>query len=112
MSVEQRVQARLFELQDRQYRAFHCRLIPHVNPETVIGVRTPELRKFAKAFSKEPGAGEFLQILPHKFYEENNLHGLLVCGFRDYGRTVAALEQLSPRWMHSCPMWTTGPHAI
>lgn len=41
MSVEQRVQARLFELQDRQYRAFHCRLIPHVNPETVIGVRTP-----------------------------------------------------------------------
>ena len=77
MSVEQRVQARLFELQDRQYRAFHCRLIPHINPETVIGVRTPELRKFAKAFSKEPEAGEFLQILPHKFYEENNLVSII-----------------------------------
>lgn len=96
MSVEQRVQARLFELQDRQYRAFHCRLIPHVNPETVIGVRTPELRKFAKAFSKEPEAGEFLQILPHKFYEENNLHGFLIEAMKDYHQVVAALDAFLP----------------
>lgn len=96
MSVEQRVQARLFELQDRQYRAFHCRLIPHINPETVIGVRTPELRKFAKAFSKEPEAGEFLQILPHKFYEENNLHGFLIEAMKDYHQVVAALDAFLP----------------
>ena len=96
MSVEQRVQARLFELQDRQYRAFHCRLIPHVNPETVIGVRTPELRKFAKAFSKEPEAGEFLQILPHKFYEENNLHGFLIEAMKDYHEVVDALDAFLP----------------
>lgn len=96
MSVEHRVQARLFELQDRQYRAFHCRLIPHINPETVIGVRTPELRKFAKAFSKEPEAGEFLQILPHKFYEENNLHGFLIEAMKDYHQVVAALDAFLP----------------
>ena len=96
MSVEQRVQARLFELQDRQYRAFHCRLIPHVTPETVIGVRAPELRKFAKAFSKEPEAGEFLQILPHKFYEENNLHGFLIEAMKDYHQVVAALDAFLP----------------
>ena len=92
MSVEQTVQARLFELQDAQYREFHCKLIPNVNPETVIGVRTPELRKFAKAFSKEPEAAEFLQILPHKYYEENNLHGFLIEAMKDYNQVIHALD--------------------
>lgn len=92
MSVEQTVQARLFELQDAQYREFHCKLIPNVNPDTVIGVRTPELRKFAKAFSKEPEAAEFLQILPHKCYEENNLHGFLIEAMKDYNQVIHALD--------------------
>ena len=74
-SMEQTVQARLFELQDPKYRDFQCKLMPTVDPDTVIGVRTPELRKFAKTFGKEPEAAEFLKILPHKYYEENNLHG-------------------------------------
>ena len=54
--IEQTVQARLFELQDLKYRDVQCKLMPTVDPETVIGVRTPELRKLAKSFSKEPEA--------------------------------------------------------
>ena len=55
-SIEQTVQDRLIELQDLKYRDFQCKLMPTVDPEAVIGVRTPELRKFAKAFGKEPEA--------------------------------------------------------
>ena len=74
-NMEQTVQAWLFDLQDLKYRDFQCKLMPTVDPDTVIGVRTPELRKFAKTFGKEPEAAEFLKILPHKYDEENNLHG-------------------------------------
>ena len=76
--IEKSVQSRLFALQDLKYRDFNCKLIPNVPPETVIGIRTPELRKFAKAYAKEPDAAEFLKILPHKYYDENNLHGFLI----------------------------------
>ena len=96
MSVEQIVQARLFALQDTEYRDFQCRLIPNVAPNTVIGVRTPVLRKFAKDFAKEPEAAEFLRILPHRYFEENNLHGFLIERMKDYDRVIAALDAFLP----------------
>ena len=95
-SVEQSVQAKLFARQDLPYRDFQCKLMPTVNPELVIGVRTPELRTFAKALAKTPEAAEFLAILPHKYYEENNLHGFLIAEMKDYGQAIAALEAFLP----------------
>ena len=94
--IEQTVQARLFELQDLKYRDVQCKLMPTVDPETVIGVRTPELRKLAKSFSKEPEAEAFLRTLPHKYYEENNLHGFLIENMKDYGQIIAALDAFLP----------------
>ena len=72
------VQTHLFELQDLKYRDFHAKLMPTVNKEKIIGVRTPALRVFAKKYGKTDEAKEYLQILPHQYYEENNLHGLLI----------------------------------
>lgn len=94
--IEQMVQAQLFAMQDPQYRQFHCKLMPTVKQETVIGIRTPELRKFAKAFSKTPEAAVFLEILPHKYYEENNLHGFLIESMRGYDQTIVALDAFLP----------------
>ena len=68
----------LFALQDEGYRAFHARLIPDIPYERIIGVRTPDLRRYAKKVAKLPGAKAFLQELPHTYYEENNLHGALL----------------------------------
>ena len=96
MNTEQTVQSRLFALQDLKYRDFQCKLMPTVDPDTVIGVRTPELRKLAHAFSKEPEAANFLQNLPHKYYEENNLHGLLIEGMKDYDQVISALDTFLP----------------
>ena len=95
-NIEQTVQARLIELQDPKYRDFQCKLMPTVDPDTVIGVRTPELRKFAKAFGKEPEAADYLKILPHKYYEENNLHGFLIEQIRDFDACIEALDKFLP----------------
>lgn len=96
MNIEQSVQAQLLAMQDLKYRDFQCRLMPTVPPETVIGVRTPALRKYAKAFAKTPESAEFLKILSHSYYEENNLHGFLIESMKDYGQAVAALDAFLP----------------
>ena len=70
------IQKSLLAMQDLSYRDFQAKLMPTVKKETVIGVRTPQLRSFAKAFGKTAEAGEFLAQLPHTYYEENNLHGV------------------------------------
>lgn len=94
--MDSSIQQALFALQDPEYRAFHCRLMPTVDPERVIGVRIPALRKLAKELARTPQAMAFLQALPHFYYEENNLHGLLLCQTRDYAETVALLEAFLP----------------
>ena len=96
MNTETTIRARLFELQDLSYRDFQCKLMPTVDPDTVIGFRTPELRKLAKSFSKEPEAEAFLRTLPHRYYEENNLHGFLIETMKDYSQVIAALDAFLP----------------
>ncbi|TGE39253.1 DNA alkylation repair protein [Desulfosporosinus fructosivorans] len=94
--IEKEIRRRLFELQDLKYKEFSCKLMPTVNPETVIGVRTPELRKLAREFFKRPEGSEFLKILPHGYYEENNLHGFLIETLRDYDAAVASIDEFLP----------------
>ena len=94
--LEQKVQKQLMAMQDLKYRDFQCKLMPTVASDTVIGVRTPELRKFAKEFSKKPDVDEFLKILPHKYYEENNLHGFLIETIKDYDRVITELDAFLP----------------
>lgn len=94
--ITEKIRSRLFELRDLEYKNFICRLIPTADPDTVIGVRTPELRKLAKELSKSPEAEKFLMDLPHKYYEENNLHGFLIEAVRDYDAAVSALEVFLP----------------
>lgn len=90
------VRDRLFTLQDTGYREFHSKLIPNVDKEAVIGVRTPALRKFAKEVAKTPMAAEFMKILPHRYYEENNLHGFLIEEIREYERCIRSLDVFLP----------------
>lgn len=95
-SIELHIQEKLFGLQDLKYKEFQCKLMPTVSPETVIGVRTPELRKMAKGLSMEPEIKEYLEILPHRYYEENNLHGFLLERLEDYYEAVAAVDEFLP----------------
>lgn len=86
----------LFALQDTEYQTFQSKLMPTIPPETVIGVRTPLLRKLAKELAGTPQAEHFLQSLPHRYYEENNLHAFLIEQIRDYDTALAETERFLP----------------
>ena len=87
------IQSKLFDLQELSYQRFQCRLMPTVDPDTVIGVRTPALRALAKELWEKPEAAQFLRELPHQYYEENNLHGFLLERIRDFGTCVAEVDR-------------------
>lgn len=90
------ITARLMALQDTGYRDFQRRLIPTVDPETIIGVRTPELRRLARELAKSPEAEAFLSALPHATFEENNLHGFILSGMKDYEACLKAVDRFLP----------------
>lgn len=85
-----------YTLRDPAYRDFHKKLIPNVDPDRILGVRTPEIRKFAKKIYGTPEAEEFLQTLPHFYYDENNLHGALIERIRDFDACLQAVETFLP----------------
>ncbi len=104
------IQKMLFEMRDEEYCKFQTRIIPDIDMENVIGVRTPELRKLAKAIKNEQYAQSFLEELPHKYFDENNLHSFIICeeknidvcfervdAFLPYVDNWATCDQLSPK---------------
>ena len=90
------IQERLFELQDEKYRDFQIKLMPTVDPATVIGVRTPELRKLAKELLKRDDIDAFLDALPHDYFDENQLHAFILSCMKDYGRCIAGVCSFLP----------------
>lgn len=90
------LQKKLFELQDIAYRDFHSRLIPNIDKDRVIGIRIPVLRKFAKTFAKSDAAASFLLDLPHFYYEENNLHMMLITALNDYDTCLSQIRHFLP----------------
>ena len=91
-----KLQKQLFELQDLKYRDFHSKLMPETDKETVTGIRTPVLRKFAKEFAGTSEAEAFLRQLPHRYYEENNLHMMLITGIKDYEKCMEEIQRFLP----------------
>lgn len=90
------IQERLFALRDEAYKAFNSKLIPSVDPALVIGVRTPALRALAKELRGTEAAESFLRALPHKYFEENQLHAFLLEGVKDYDACIQALDEFLP----------------
>lgn len=87
---------RLFELRDTEYAAFQAKLTPTVPQELFIGVRVPAVRTLAKEIYKSGDYEEFLRDLPHRYYDENMLHGLILSEMKDYSRCVAEVERFLP----------------
>ena len=96
VQIENEIQDLLFSLQDEKYREFHTKLIPTIDPDKIIGVRTPVLRKQVKELAKRPDIHEYMMTLPHTYYEENNLHAFLIEQIKDYEECVRRLEEFLP----------------
>jgi 3-methyladenine DNA glycosylase AlkD len=90
------IQKHLFELQDIKYRDFHSRLMPDTDKETIIGIRVPVLRKYAKSIAGTELSEKFIKELPHHYYEENNLHMMLITRIKDYDRCISEIERFLP----------------
>lgn len=86
----------LFKMQDIEYRDFNSKLIPTVKKEGMIGVRTPELRKYAKKLLKEEGVEDFLHSLPHKYFDENQLHAFIISEIKDFKFCIEELINFLP----------------
>ena len=94
--MNKELQHQLFTMQDLKYRDFHSRLLPGIDKETIIGIRTPILRKFAMEFRKTEESRQFLKELPHQYYEENNLHMMLISAERDYEICLEQVKAFLP----------------
>ena len=94
--INDEIREELLRLQDTGYRGFLAGLIPTVPAQTVIGVRTPELRKLAKQICSREDIRDFLDALPHIWFEENQLHAFIVSQIRDFSLCVDAVDRFLP----------------
>ena len=90
------IRKELFSLQDLKYQEMQVKIIPTIQPESIIGVRTPELRRMAKELSGREGIDLFLNNLPHQYFDENQLHAFILSGMKDYAECLSALERFLP----------------
>ncbi len=90
------IQKRLFALSDAAYRDFHSRLMPNVSKDRIIGVRVPKVRSLAKELIKEDKADDFINELPHRYYEENNLHAFIIAEIKDFDALIKEIERFLP----------------
>lgn len=94
--INEAVRNRLFEYSEKDFGDFFAALVPNIPRESVIGVRTPNLRLLAKEFAKEPGIEEFLNTLPHEYYEENCIHAFILEGMKDEDKLLSELDRFLP----------------
>lgn len=87
---------KLLDLQDNKYKEFQSKLMPTVEKERIIGVRTPVLRSLAKETAKTKEAEAFINTLPHYYYEENNLHAFIIEQIKDYDLCIDAVNRFLP----------------
>ena len=87
---------RLLECRDEKYSEFQSKLVPNISPDTIIGVRTPDMRAVAKAVAGTDEASAFLKELPHKYYEENLVHFFIIATIKNFDECVREVERFLP----------------
>ncbi|RKW21402.1 DNA alkylation repair protein [Candidatus Gracilibacteria bacterium] len=90
------LQEKLLSLKDDKNALFVAKLIPNIDPKTILGTKIPVLRNLAKEFKNSPEKENFLKIIPHKFFEENLLHVIFLESEKDFGKAVLELEKFLP----------------
>ncbi len=90
------IRKRLFSLADKPFRDFNAGLIPNIDKDAFIGVKTPALKSLARELVKSGEAQDFLLALPHEYFEENQLHAFIISELRDYALAMRELERFLP----------------
>lgn len=87
---------RLFELRDQKYRSFQSKLIPNIDPERIIGVRLPLIKSIANEMVNNNIRNEFINTLPHKYFEEDHLHSFIIAQISDFEECIREIEKFLP----------------
>ena len=90
------IQETLLSMADSDYKKFQSKLIPNIAPDEIIGVRMPQLKTFAKNLHNTNDADSFLSNLPHRYYDENNLHAFLIAKIKDFNKCIEQIELFLP----------------
>ena len=90
------IRKELFSRQDKDYRDFQAKTLPTVDKESMIGVRTPELRSLAKEWGKRDDIEVFLRELPHRYFDENQIHAFVISGMKDFEKCMEETELFLP----------------
>jgi len=94
--IMDKIQNLLFQFKDGDYKTFNSKLIPNLKESDMIGIRIPDLRKIAKDIYTEEWIGEFLNELPHRYFEENNLHAFIIEQEKDFFKALELTERFLP----------------
>ncbi|MBQ5767639.1 MAG: DNA alkylation repair protein [Clostridiales bacterium] len=94
--ITDEIRKELKKLQDKGYREMQVTIIPTLEADSIIGVRTPALRQLAKELAKREDISEFLSDLPHKFFEENQLHAFILSGMKDAESCIRLVDEFLP----------------
>ena len=94
--ITKEIEQKLFELQDSGYREMQVKIIPNVDPETIIGVRTPALRDYAKSLAQRDDLRDFLDDVPHEYFDMNQLHAFIISAMKDYEMSMDEVEVFLP----------------
>ena len=94
--IRDEIVSELYKKQDVKYRDFQAKLIPPKTADDMIGVKTPELRKYANVLLKREDIGEFLEMLPHEYFEEDQLHAFIISGIKDYDKCMEEVGKFLP----------------
>ncbi len=95
MAVKE-ITEKLFSMQDTKYRDFQSKLIPDTKCEEFIGIRTPLLKRYAKELLKSGKAEEFLTELPHKYFDEYQLHAFIISEIKDFSTAIEYIDRFLP----------------
>ncbi|MCR4702064.1 MAG: DNA alkylation repair protein [Saccharofermentans sp.] len=90
------IRAELLKNQDLGYRDLQKTTIPSADADSIIGVRTPVLRSIAKELAKRDDISVFLDNLPHKLFEENQLHAFILSGMKDLDECLKLVDRFLP----------------
>lgn len=90
------IKSKLLALKDQDMASFQSKLTPGVDPDKFLGIRIPDARSLAKEFAKDPNHFEFYKELPHEYFDENNIHGLLISEEKDYDLVIKLLNDFLP----------------
>ncbi len=90
------LEARFNEVKDNKYKEFQAKLVPNINPDSILGIRTPDMRKIAKDLFESNDYDSFLSELPHKYYEENLIHFFVISMIKDFDKCIEEVERFLP----------------